>query len=291
MSAFGAVAVVAVLAICVIGLLRLGVPEASNPFSGGGRSPVQLGVPQLESGACLSYSPAAGANGKAVFVDAGHGGPDSGGVGTVNGQNVQEKDVTLAVSLKLRDLLTSRGYRVILARTRDSTVMKLAPSDVDGGVMTPDAIRRDIETRIACANASKAAALLAVHFNALDDPSASGTETFYDALRPFVANSKRLATDLQASLVGALGITDLGVQTDDRGGVALTAQGAAYGHLLELGPPSPGYVDRPSQIPGALVEPLFLTNASDAAIVVAPSGRDRIAGALAAGIDRYMSGT
>lgn len=54
-----------------------------------------------------------------IFIDPGHGGNDPGAVG--NG--LREKDITLAISLKLRDLLEGsyRGHTIKLSRTTDVT--------------------------------------------------------------------------------------------------------------------------------------------------------------------------
>lgn len=256
----------------------------------GSMAATQLSVPNLESGACMSYPPSSGSAGKTVFIDPGHGGPDNGVVGQVAGQQVREKDATLAVAGRLRDLLRADGYRVVMSRTIDSSVMKLSSSDVDAGGMTYDAVRRDLETRVACANAAGASALLSIHFNGLDDPSVAGSETFYDSQRQFAASSKSLAQDLQSALVSGLGATDRGVFTDDEMlGPALTPQGAAYGHLILLGPAAPGYLDQPSQMPGALVEPLFVTNPTDAAVLADRSGQQRVAKALESGLLKYLS--
>ena len=62
------------------------------------------------------------------------------------------------------------------------------------------------------------------------------------------------------------------------------------GHLIELGPPSSGWVDNPSQMPGALVEPLFLTNPSEASVAGDQAGQQKIAAALEAGLQKYLSG-
>jgi N-acetylmuramoyl-L-alanine amidase len=42
-------------------------------------------------------------------------------------------------------------------------------------------------------------------------------------------------------------------------------------------------------MPGALVEPLFVTNPSEARIASDPAGQDKIAQALEAGIQKYFS--
>ncbi|WP_289035178.1 N-acetylmuramoyl-L-alanine amidase [uncultured Flavobacterium sp.] len=61
-----------------------------------------------------------------VVIDAGHGGHDSGAVG-FNG--VQEKDITLAISLKLKKELTSKGITSVLTRTSDQ-FLALKPIDL-----------------------------------------------------------------------------------------------------------------------------------------------------------------
>jgi N-acetylmuramoyl-L-alanine amidase len=157
--------------------------------------------------------------------------------------------------------------------------------------LTADDIRRDLLARVACANASDATILVSIHFNGLADPNISGSETFYDAERPFAAENRRLANDLQRSITGALRSTDLGLWPDTQNiGPALSAAGGLYGHLIELGPAAPGYVDDPSQMPGALVEPLFLTDPADAQEAAAAATQQRLAQGLEAGIRGYFGG-
>jgi N-acetylmuramoyl-L-alanine amidase len=251
----------------------------------------QVAVAGLDSGACISYPPTHGQPDKAVFIDAGHGGLDPGVVGAVGGKQVLEKDAALAVAIRFGALLRADGYRVVMARTQDSSVTKLAASDSITGALTNSAEHRDLATRVACANASNASVLVSIHFDGFNDPAVGGTETFYDAARPFAATSKRLAVDLQAGLVAGLGTSDRGVWTDDQlAAPALTASGDVYGHLIELGPAAAGWVDDPSQMPGALVEPLFITNLSEAQVATDPAGQQRIAQALEAGLVKYLSG-
>ncbi len=251
----------------------------------------QLPVAGLDTGACISYPAAGGQTGKTVFTDAGHGGLDPGVVGAAGGKQVLEKDTTLAVATRLGALLRADGYGVVMARTQDSSVTKLAASDSITGAITNSAEHRDLVTRVACANASNASVLVSIHFDGFSDPSVGGTETFYDSARPFAATSNRLAADLQAALVAGLGTSDRGVWTDDRlAAPALTPSGDSYGHLIELGPASAGWVDDPSQMPGALVEPLFITNPTEAQIASDPAGQQRIAHAMEAGLVKFFSG-
>jgi N-acetylmuramoyl-L-alanine amidase len=272
----------------VSGALRIPGRQVPGPSNAQG----QVALPGLESGACMSFASTSGQASKTVFIDPGHGGLDPGVVGQVGGHDVREKDVALAVGTRLAALLQGDGYRVVLSRTKDSSVMKLSPSDSETGAMKTSAVERDLVTRSLCANAAKASVLLSIHFDAFDDPSVGGTETFYDGARSFAAESKRLASDVQQALVSALGTSDRGVWTDDQiTAPALSDTGSRYGHLIELGPPQPGYVDTPSLMPGALVEPLFLTNESEARLANGASGQQRIAVALKYGLEKYLAGT
>jgi len=252
----------------------------------------QVALGGLESGACMSFAPGLGQASKTVFIDPGHGGLDPGVVGESGGQTVLEKDVALAVGMRLAALLQGDGYRVVLSRTKDTSVMSLAASDSVSGALTASAVHRDLLTRAACANAANASALLSIHFDAFDDPSVGGTETFYDGARSFASESKRLASEVQRALVAALGTSDRGIWTDDQlVAPTLTSAGATYGHLIELGPAEPGYVDDPSMMPGALVEPLFLTNEAEASLAGSESGQHRIAVALRDGLEKYLAGS
>jgi N-acetylmuramoyl-L-alanine amidase len=238
----------------------------------------------------MSLAPTRAGSGQTVFLDPGHGGLDPGVVGGAAAHPVLEKDATLAVASRLSDLLRAAGYRVVMARTQDTTVIKLSGSDSVYGSLTASAEHRDLAARAACANAAGAAALLSIHFDAFGDPSVGGTETFYDAARTFAPASRLLATDVQTALVAALGTADRGVWTDDQlAAPTLTSSGSTYNHLIELGPTSAGWVDEPSQMAGALVEPLFLTNPTEARVASDPSGQQVIAAALEAGLVKFLT--
>jgi len=244
----------------------------------------------LESGACMSLAATHAGSGQTVFIDPGHGGLDPGVVGGTAAHPVLEKDTTLAVASRLSDLLRGAGYRVVMARTQDTTVIKLSASDSVYGSLTASAEHRDLAARAACANAAGAAALVSIHFDAFADPTVGGTETFYDSARTFAPANKRLATDLQSALVAALGTADRGVWTDDQlAAPTLTSSGSTNNHLIELGPTSAGWVDAPSQMAGALVEPLFLTNPAEARVASDPSGQQLIATALEAGVVKFLT--
>jgi N-acetylmuramoyl-L-alanine amidase len=91
-----------------------------------------------------------------VVIDAGHGGHDRGGI---PGQRVAEKDMTLDVALRLRNILSANGYNVVLTRSTD--------------VFVP------LAGRVAIANSYRNAVFVCIHFNATPRSGASGIETYF----------------------------------------------------------------------------------------------------------------
>src|SRR5260370_42432460 len=88
----------------------------------------------------MSLEPTRAGPGQTVFIDPGHGGLDPGVVAGTTAHQVLEKDATLAVALRLSDLLRGAGYRVVMARTQATTAIKLSASDSVYG--SPTASRR-----------------------------------------------------------------------------------------------------------------------------------------------------
>jgi N-acetylmuramoyl-L-alanine amidase len=67
--------------------------------------------------------PAGSRGRRTVIVDAGHGGPDNGMTGPINGgPKLFEKDITLAVAKRLGEELRSRGVDVVYTRTTDTLI-------------------------------------------------------------------------------------------------------------------------------------------------------------------------
>ena len=91
-----------------------------------------------------------------VVIDAGHGGHDRGGI---PGQKIAEKDMTLDVAQRLRNVLAASGYHVVM--TRDSDVFVPLP------------------TRVAIANSYRNAIFVCIHFNATKRMGAGGIETYF----------------------------------------------------------------------------------------------------------------
>jgi N-acetylmuramoyl-L-alanine amidase len=249
----------------------------------------------FSSGACMAFPPTDGDRHETVFLDAGHGGLDPGGVGTTeSGATVEESTVNLAIELDAMAILRAQGYRVVVSRTENTTVTRLTPGDVDGSLLTVQGVFNDVAARDVCANLAKANVLVGIYMDS-GEPWNAGCVTGYDQDRPFSAANQRLATLLQDDVLGAMNaqgwnIPDEGVLPDTGLGSALTAAAVAYGHLLLLGPAKKGYFDTPSQMPGALIEPLFVTDPFEASIAASGHGQQVIARATAEAIEQYLTG-
>ena len=82
---------------------------------------------------------------------------------------------------------------------------------------------------------------------------------------------------------------DRGVLDDHgTGAPAFTTQGAAYGHWLELGPARRPWFRYPSQMPAAIVEPLFLSNPLEARIATSQAGQLALARGLVKAVGAYF---
>jgi N-acetylmuramoyl-L-alanine amidase len=249
--------------------------------------------------ACRSYPPTNGNRRLTVFLDAGHGGLDPGSIGrTENGKTIYEADLTLPVELDAMAILRRKGFRVVVSRTANTAVAKLTPADVDGRLLTALGVHDDVAARDVCANDAHANVLVGIYFDA-GTSSNAGSVTGYDAVRAFAAANKRLATLVQADVLGAMnregwGIPSEGVQTDDQLGSSLSSSSSInsaavdYGHLLLLGPASPGFFSTPSVMPGALIEPLFITDPFEGSIADSHHGQEVIAGGLAKAVEQYF---
>jgi N-acetylmuramoyl-L-alanine amidase len=248
----------------------------------------------FEPGSCVLFFPTKGDRHLTVFLDAGHGGLDPGSVGvTEEGQTIYEADETLPVELDAATDLRAAGFDVVVSRTRASTVVRPQPGDISGGLFTAQGEHRDVAARDVCANEANANILVGIYFDAGSYDNA-GSVTGYDTVRPFAAENLRLATLVQNDVLAAMNaqgwdIPSEGVVDDTQlGGPALTNAAASYDHLLLLGPADPGWFDTPSLMPGALIEPLFITDPFEGSLAASTQGQQVIAQGLATAVEQYF---
>ncbi len=245
-------------------------------------------------GACVSFPPTGPARHLTVFLDAGHGGLDPGGVGTTrSGRVIYESRETLAVELDAMAMLRAAGFQVVVSRTGNTTVHRLRRGDTTGRLLTIRGAHADVIARDICANEAHASILVGIYFDA-GAPSDAGCVTGYDADRPFTRDNLRLARLLQAKVLTAMNargwtIPNERVQADSGLGSSLSSQDRAYHHLVLLGPASRGYFTTPSQMPGALIEPLFITDPFEGSIADSRDGQHVIARGLADAVEQYFA--
>jgi N-acetylmuramoyl-L-alanine amidase len=141
-----------------------------------------------------------------ICIDPGHGGVDPGAVGPTG---LKEKDVNLAVSLKLAELLKPIA-EVKLTRTRDVAV--------------------SLKDRAAVANSWGADYFISVHTNSFTDRKVGGVETWAYAKG---GQGEKLAKAVQAELVKVTGFANRGVKFNS--GFAVLRDTRAPAILTETG--------------------------------------------------------
>jgi len=192
-----------------------------------------------------------------LLLDAGHGGEDGGAVGV---DGIVEKDLNLAVTLKLDSFLRALGYETILTRSTDT-----ATYDASAVTMREKKVS-DIHNRFAMMEALRDNDLfLSIHMNKFPGKSAHGTQVFYSKNRP---ESAALAQCIQESVVRLL-------QPEN------TRQIKPSGDEI--------YLLYYAQKPAVLVECGFLSNAQEAAKLKQDAYQDQLAFAIACGVLDFSS--
>ena len=180
-----------------------------------------------------------------IAIDPGHGGSDPGAV--ANG--LREKDLTLAVSLALKEELESYdGVRVVMTRTTDTR-----PSENTSA---------DLSSRVDMAAAADADALVSIHFNS-GSPIANGAEVWYANSSSYNygthTQGRTLSNAIQKQLT-SLGLADRGIKTRDNPYYDYPdgSTGDYYAIIRQ---------SREENMTGIIVEHAFVTSASDAALL------------------------
>ena len=109
-------------------------------------------------------------NGKVVVIDPGHGGDDPGKVG-VNG--TKEKDVNLAISKCLKEVLEDNGFDVVMTRNKDEILN-------EGGKFSKVG---DLNKRCSIINntyqINSNSIMISIHQNSFTNPNVKGAQSFF----------------------------------------------------------------------------------------------------------------
>jgi N-acetylmuramoyl-L-alanine amidase len=216
-----------------------------------------------------------------VVVDPGHGGHDPGAVGP-NG--IQEKDVVLAIGLKLKELFKEElGLDVVMTRSSD--------------VFIP------LEERTAIANKVNADLFLSVHANAAYNRSASGIETYYlnlaktDKVAQLAAKENGTSLEKVSVLQAILFDLMANYKLNDSAHLADEVQKSLhkkirirYSDVKNLGvKQGPFYVLVGATMPSILVETAFLSNATEESRLKDPAYLEMTAEGILEGVRSYIT--
>jgi N-acetylmuramoyl-L-alanine amidase len=219
-----------------------------------------------------------------VAIDPGHGGEDPGAIGPTG---LREKDVVLAISLKLRDRLNAiRGMRVMLTRDADYFV--------------------PLQERVRKARRVQADLMVSIHADAFLRPEASGASVYALSTRGATSTAARWLADKEnaADVVGGVNVassdplllrTMLEMSTTAQvrdslklGDEVLTRLGQV-GKLHKRQVEQAGFaVLKAPDVPSILVETAFISNPAEEARLRDPAYQEKLVAALVQGIRRHF---
>ena len=194
---------------------------------------------------------------KVIILDAGHGGIDPGKLS--NDKLIQEKDVNLSITLKLRELLESSGAVVVLTREDDSSLYT-----EDGSKTIRQKYNENLKNRKKIIQESNANMFVSIHSNAFTESKYYGAQTFYPKGKE---DSCELSKTIQNELKRVVD------NTNNR----------------EMKATDDIYVLKDNEIPSVLIECGFLSNDKEAKLLNDEQYQEKIAWAIYVGIQKYFS--
>ena len=261
------------------------LPVAQTAFNRTAGWPADLKARERAAEAAPPPMPAPGpSRTKLVVVDPGHGGLDS---GTANAAGDEEKDIVLAVGLRLQKALEARGYRVRM--TRDSDVFV--------------SLRR----RVNMARAWHADLFVSIHVDSFHDQNMAGLSVYTLSEKGSDKAAAALAAkENQSDVIAGVDLSgenaavapiliDLAqrdtMNKSSRFAEAIVARMGKVTDVQEKKPHRSAAfaVLKAPDVPAALVELGYLSNAREAAEMKTSRWRGAVADAIAGAVDRYFA--
>ena len=219
-----------------------------------------------------------------IAIDPGHGGEDPGAIGMAG---TFEKDVVLAISHKLKDILEGHGnFRILLTRDADYFV--------------------PLHTRVQKARKVQADLFISIHADAFVLPHAKGASVFALSQQGATSTAARWIANKEnsADLIGGLNIksknvdvakllldmaTTAQIKDSLRLGNSIVKEIGAFATLHSKSVEQANFaVLKAPDIPSILVETAFISNPEEEAKLLDEGHQKRVSLAIAKGIDKYF---
>lgn len=189
-----------------------------------------------------------GLSGKIITLDAGHGGSDPGAIGS---DGTKEKNITLAITKAVKELLEKKGAKVYMTRTTDVDVYGPNASDAD-----------ELQARVNVGEKYNSDLFVSLHINSSVNKNVGGFSTYY---YPKTSNDLRIAKSIQDQLTANFGVDDLGVRQANF------------------------YVIKRISMPATLVEMCFISNEKELVLMKGKWFQNKTARLIAVGIEKYFA--
>ena len=186
-----------------------------------------------------------------ICIDSGHGGNDPGKIGVAG---TKEKEVNLAIALKLKKSLEKQNIRVIMTRTDDRNL-----ADANG----TNEKTSDMKNRVAKMDSEQTDAVISIHQNSYTDSTAKGAQVFYYSESK---EGKKLAEVLQKSLI----------ENADPENHRMAKANTSY------------YILKNTSAPTVIVECGFLSNPEEERLLNTAQYQEKLVDALQKGICEYL---
>ena len=195
-----------------------------------------------------NFRTSGGLSGKIITLDAGHGGSDPGAIGS---DGTKEKNITLAITKAVKELLEKKGAKVYMTRTTDVDVYGPNASDAD-----------ELQARVNVGEKYNSDLFVSLHINSSVNKNVGGFSTYY---YPKTSNDLRIAKSIQDQLTANFGVDDLGVRQANF------------------------YVIKRISMPATLVEMCFISNEKELVLMKGKWFQNKTARLIAVGIEKYFA--